>query len=153
MLVVSPQKLGQHFLADAGWRARIAQCIGAGAEPAGRTPSDAVWLEIGAGHGEMTRELAPGAARVVAVEVDPRLADHLRGLARELPNVVVVAGDVLALDLDQLLPGRVCRVYGNLPYYITSPILRRLFEHADRDRKSTRLNSSHIQKSRMPSSA
>src|SRR5262249_39179136 len=54
------------------------------------------------------------------------------GLAQELPNVEVIRGDVLALDLGRVIGPRRVRVYGNLPYYITSPILHRLFEHADR---------------------
>ncbi len=118
------QRLGQHFLADEGWRARIASAIGARA--------DDVWLEIGAGHGEMTRWLACRARRVIAVEVDPRLVQHLRSLARELANVEVVAGDALKLDLAHAAGQNRFKVYGNLPYYITSPILHRLFKHADR---------------------
>jgi 16S rRNA (adenine1518-N6/adenine1519-N6)-dimethyltransferase len=118
---MSPRRLGQHFLADASWRARILGLLGA-------RPED-VWLEIGAGHGEMTRELARAAARVVAIELDPPLVEMLRRLARELPNVEVVPGDILALDLTRILPAG-ARVYGNLPYYITSPILARLFQHA-----------------------
>jgi len=121
---VSPKRLGQHFLIDAGWRSHIANSLPAG--------PDTAWLEIGAGHGEMTRELARRAARVIAVELDLRLVERLRDLAGELPNLEVVAGDVLALDLECILSSGRFRVYGNLPYYITSPILRRLFEHAHR---------------------
>ena len=121
---MSPKRLGQHFLIDAGWRSRIANSLPAG--------PDTAWLEIGAGHGEMTRELARRAARVIAVELDLRLVERLRDLAGELPNLEVVAGDVLALDLERILSSGRFRVYGNLPYYITSPILRRLFEHAHR---------------------
>ena len=120
---MSPRRLGQHFLADASWRTRILGLLGA-------RPED-VWLEIGAGHGEMTRELARAAARVVAIELDPPLVEALRRLARELPSVEVVPGDILALDLARILTAG-ARVYGNLPYYITSPILARLFQHADR---------------------
>lgn len=80
----------------------------------------------------MTRELARRTARVIAVELDPRLVERLRSLASELGNLEVVAGDVLALDLGSILGSGRFRVYGNLPYYITSPILRRLFEHAHR---------------------
>jgi 16S rRNA (adenine1518-N6/adenine1519-N6)-dimethyltransferase len=119
-----PRRLGQHFLADAGWRARILAALG--------LRPDQAWLEIGAGHGEMTRELARAVRRVVAVELDPPLIERLRGLARELPNVEVVAGDFLALDLPLPPAGERWRVYGNLPYYITSPILRRLFGYAGR---------------------
>ncbi len=121
---MSRQRLGQHFLADAGWRARIAETL--------RARADDVWLEVGAGHGEMTAELARRAARVVAVEVDPQLLEPLQHLARQLPNIEVVAGDILELDLARLAGARRLKVYGNLPYYITSPILQRLFEHAER---------------------
>jgi 16S rRNA (adenine1518-N6/adenine1519-N6)-dimethyltransferase len=79
----------------------------------------------------MTQDLARAAGRVIAIEVDPRLVESLRRLAREQPNIEVAAGDVLALDLPALAGGRF-QVYGNLPYYITSPILRRLFDSADR---------------------
>jgi len=118
---MSPRRLGQHFLAAAGWRARILRTLGAG-------PRD-TWLEIGAGHGEMTRELAQAAGRVVAVELDPPLVAQLRRLAREEPKIEVAAGDVLQLNLGDLAGARF-KVYGNLPYYITSPILERLFQFA-----------------------
>ncbi|HJY86634.1 MAG TPA: 16S rRNA (adenine(1518)-N(6)/adenine(1519)-N(6))-dimethyltransferase RsmA [Candidatus Acidoferrales bacterium] len=118
------QHLGQHFLADAGWRERITNALRASAAD--------VWLEIGAGHGEMTAVLARRSAKVIAVEMDLRLLERLLGLAQELPNVEVIRGDVLALDLGRVIGPRRVRVYGNLPYYITSPILHRLFEHADR---------------------
>ncbi len=118
------QRLGQHFLADVGWRARIVETLGA--------VSQDVWLEIGAGHGEMTAELARRAGRVVAVELDARLLERLHSLAREFPNVEIIAGDVLELDLASLAGAHRFKVYGNLPYYITSPILHRLFERADR---------------------
>jgi len=121
---MTPQRLGQHFLADAGWRARILRALAI-------RPGD-VWVEIGAGHGEMTRELAGAAARVVAVEVDPRLVEALRKLARETRNIEVAPGDVMQLDLGALAGGSRFHVYGNLPYYITSPILHRLFQYADR---------------------
>ncbi len=118
-----PRKLGQHFLGDASWRARILRALGA-------RPQD-VWLEIGAGHGEMTRELAKNARRVVAVELDAPLVQALESLRGEFPHLEVAAGDVLALDLAQIVGEERFRVYGNLPYYITSPILHRLFEHAE----------------------
>jgi len=119
---MSPRRLGQHFLVDTGWRRHILSTL--------RVQPNEVWLEIGAGHGEMTQELARAAARVIAIELDPRLVESLRRLAREQPKIEVAAGDVLALDLPALAGGRF-QVYGNLPYYITSPILRRLFDNAD----------------------
>jgi len=123
---MSPERLGQHFLIE-GWRERVIAAVA--------PKPDAVWLEIGAGHGEMTSLLVSRARQVIAIELDPPLARRLAGTTASLANVRVVPGDVLALDLAALtsLPGgeRV-HVYGNLPYYITSPILHRLFEIADR---------------------
>ena len=120
---MSPEKLGQHFLTDASWQERIARAI---------RIDDGVWVEIGAGHGEMTTRLAQRARRVIAVELDPRLARRLREVTAPCGNVEVVESDVMALDFDQLVGEKRFSVYGNLPYYITSPILHRLFESADR---------------------
>jgi 16S rRNA (adenine1518-N6/adenine1519-N6)-dimethyltransferase len=119
---MSPRRLGQHFLADAAWRERILSHL--------RPRRGETWLEIGAGHGEMTRELARRARRVVAVEMDPPLVEALCRLSAELPNLEVAAGDVLQQDIVQLARGETVHVYGSLPYYITSPILRLLFAHA-----------------------
>lgn len=127
------QRLGQHFLTDASWRARIARAIGI--DPSTQCASSNAqnpWLEIGAGHGEMTRLLAATGVPVYAVELDPLLQQRLLDLPGEHPHVQVIAADILKLDLSEIAPGARLRVYGNLPYYITSPILHRLFEFADR---------------------
>lgn len=113
---MSPRRLGQHFLANADWRARIIDQLA----PA----KDQVWLEIGAGRGEMTRDLAARAKHVLAIELDPALAETLRERTAGLP-VKIVQGDILSLDLVELAGPRFC-VYGSLPYYITSPIVRKL---------------------------
>ena len=118
------QRLGQHFLADSNWRERIA-CSVFGFST--RTSDNGVWIEIGAGHGEMTALLARKADRIVAVELDEKLLPGLREVANQLGNVTIAAGDVLTLDLGTLAEGRNFRVYGNIPYYITSPIVHRLF--------------------------
>jgi 16S rRNA (adenine1518-N6/adenine1519-N6)-dimethyltransferase len=91
-----------------------------------------VWVEIGAGHGEMTTRLAQHASEVFAIELDRRLARRLREVTAPSKNVEVVESDVMAVDFEKLTGGQRFSVYGNLPYYITSPILHRLFEHADR---------------------
>ena len=117
--------MGQHFLGDAAWRQRILKILAPGANE--------TWVEIGAGHGEMTQMLAADRRRVVAIEADSRLAEDLRQKAssypRDWPNVEIVSRDVLTVDLHELASGSF-RVYGNLPYYITSPILHHLFEYA-----------------------
>jgi 16S rRNA (adenine1518-N6/adenine1519-N6)-dimethyltransferase len=120
---VSPEKLGQHFLTDASWQERIARAIHIG---------EGIWVEIGAGHGEMTSRLARNASRVIAIELDRSLATRLREVTAQMENVAVVESDVLAVDFGALTNGARFSVYGSLPYYITSPILHRLFEHADR---------------------
>ena len=83
----------------------------------------------------MTQYLAPRAAHLVAIETDAGLALRLRekiaAESAQLSHTEVVTGDVLRQNIGALVPGRF-RVYGNLPYYITSPILHHLFEFADR---------------------
>lgn len=122
------QRLGQHFLSAPGWQERIFKTLPHG--------MDDVWVEIGAGHGEMTRHLARNARRVIAIERDPALAAQLQENVRanpdEWPGVEIVSADVLTLDLAKLAGGERFRVYGNLPYYITSPILHQLFGYACR---------------------
>jgi 16S rRNA (adenine1518-N6/adenine1519-N6)-dimethyltransferase len=120
---MSPEKLGQHFLTDASWQERIARAA---------RMDDGVWVEIGAGHGEMTTRLAQRARKVFAVELDSRLARRVREVTAPLKNVEIIESDVMAVDFEKLTGGERFSVYGNLPYYITSPILHRLFEHSER---------------------
>jgi 16S rRNA (adenine1518-N6/adenine1519-N6)-dimethyltransferase len=128
------QRLGQHFLYDAGWREKIARAVHVSRYSDKRPLSDEephCWIEIGAGHGEMTEFLAATGAPVYAVELDPPLIAHLQQLSRKFPNLSVVPGDVLETDLASIAAGRRIRLYGSLPYYITSPILHRFFAMAD----------------------
>jgi 16S rRNA (adenine1518-N6/adenine1519-N6)-dimethyltransferase len=129
------QRLGQHFLADAGWREQIARAIGVSSHspllpPPALDPSSC-WIEVGAGHGEMTEHLASAGAAVYAIELDLLLFGRLQRLTKKFPNLTVVHGDVLETDLAAIAGGRRIRLYGNLPYYITSPILHHLFTFAD----------------------
>jgi 16S rRNA (adenine1518-N6/adenine1519-N6)-dimethyltransferase len=129
------QRLGQHFLYDAGWREKIARAIRVSPhsdEPPAAGGKPYCWIEIGAGHGEMTEFLVATGAPIYAVELDPPLIAHLQRLSEKFPNLSVVPGDVLETDLASIAAGRRIRLYGNLPYYITSPILHRFFASADR---------------------
>ena len=126
------QRLGQHFLADLDWREQIARAIRVSPHSTVPLPRDDqhCWIEIGAGHGEMTRHLLAAGGPVTAIELDPGLTGGLGRLAKEFSRLRVVSGDILAADLSALASGRRIRVYGNLPYYITSPILHHLFTFA-----------------------
>lgn len=108
------RRLGQHFLFDRSILGRIAAaaCPGPGPEP--------LVLEIGPGPGGLTEALLPFASHLVAIELDPALAGALRVRFAEHPSVTFSEGDVLQTDLSQWGP---CIVCGNLPYYITSPIV------------------------------
>jgi len=78
----------------------------------------------------MTEYLAATGSPVYAVELDPPLVKRLGELAARFSNLTVVPGDVLKTDLAATAAGRRIKLYGNLPYYITSPILHRFFESA-----------------------
>jgi 16S rRNA (adenine1518-N6/adenine1519-N6)-dimethyltransferase len=86
---------------------------------------DQEFLEIGAGSGALTLPLAARARRVTAIELDGVLADRLQ--ARAPTNVTLVRGDALAVDLEALAPPG-SRLVGNLPYAISSPLLRRFLD-------------------------
>jgi 16S rRNA (adenine1518-N6/adenine1519-N6)-dimethyltransferase len=117
------QSLGQNFMVEANALARLV-------EAADLSPGDAV-LEIGAGLGALTAVLAERARRVVAVEIDGRFIAHLRGLFADTPGVEVVQADILEADIAALMGPDAgdYRVVANVPYYITSAILRHLLEN------------------------
>jgi len=107
------RRLGQHFL-RAGAVTKLVRVIA----PA---PGD-VFLEIGPGAGALTLPLAERSARVVAIELDAVLAERLRAQAPR--NVEVVTANALEADLRALVPAG-SRLVGNLPYYVSSPLMRR----------------------------
>jgi len=120
---LQPKKgLGQNFLVSEGALRRIVAA-------ADLEPGDVV-LEVGPGLGTLTRLLAQQAKRVIAVELDQRLVEILSQTLADFPNVKVVQGDILEMEpggpgkLSQLSPGY--KVVANLPYYITSAVLRHL---------------------------
>lgn len=78
----------------------------------------------------MTEHLAATGAPVYAVELDPPLVTKLEQLSTKFQNVTVLPGDALKTDLPAIAAGRRIKLYGNLPYYITSPLLRQFFDSA-----------------------
>ena len=118
------KSLGQNFLTDKNIIDRIIEGSGIG-------PEDLV-IEIGPGIGVITREAAQAAKKVIAVEIDTDLLPVLQYTLGDLDNVEVVNQDILKTDLKELIAdedfsGKV-RVIGNLPYYITTPIIMKLLE-------------------------
>jgi 16S rRNA (adenine1518-N6/adenine1519-N6)-dimethyltransferase len=129
-------KLGQNFLTDRNAAAKIVSALG--------DITQAVVVEIGPGKGALTGLLAGRAGRLIAIELDRMLATELRFKYSQDPSIEILEGDVTRIDfrtvlnrtigplndLRPLKPQR-ARVVGNLPYYITSDILLRLFEFHD----------------------
>ncbi len=127
-------KLGQHFLRDESAAQKVVEALG--------DVSQKTVLEIGPGTGVLTRRLVTRARRVIAIEFDKVLAAQLRMRFALATNVEIIEGDVLAIDFDTIFgpkPGNSrpgmeyspepAKVVGNLPYFITSDILLRLFRY------------------------
>ena len=111
------RRFGQHFLA----RQSVLERIAAAACP----EKGGTVVEIGPGRGALTSHLLSRAERVIAIEIDPVLVQYLRAEFRDEPRLTLIEADVLKADLEQW--GHVT-VTGNLPYYITSPILQKTLE-------------------------
>ena len=114
------RSLGQNFLVDPNLQRKIVAAL----EPG---PGDTI-IEIGPGQGALTQHLVGRAGRLVAVELDDRLAPDLAHRYRDEPHVRIVHADVLAWDPSDDLARPPIKVVGNIPYNITSPILFRLLD-------------------------
>ena len=116
--------LGQHFLIDR----EVLELITSAAE---LTPADVI-VEVGPGLGVLTRELAKKAGLVIAIELDNKLAALLKQTLASFNNVIIINDDVLKIEPGALLNQQKVRfpykVVANLPYYITSPVLRHFLE-------------------------
>lgn len=118
---ISPRKsLGQNFLVSENILQKIVQAAG--------VDSRSTVLEIGPGLGSLTRALAASAGRVTAVELDQNLVAVLENEFNEAQNVTIVHGDILQVSLEELNLSSGYLVVANIPYYITSAIIRRLLE-------------------------
>ncbi len=120
---LQPRKeLGQHFLSDPQLLDKIVQ--------AAELAADVTVLEVGPGPGMLTRQLARVAGRVVAVELDEMMVNLLQHELEHLSNVEIVRGDILNLSPPALIgsPPIPYAVVANLPFYITSAVIRHLLE-------------------------
>ena len=109
------KSLGQHFLTDRMILGRIAEALGA-------TGVETI-VEVGPGRGALTEHLLPRAGKLVAIEYDRALSTRLRERYARDPKVQIVEADVLAAPLAQLAGTDDFLLAGNVPYYITTPIL------------------------------
>ena len=121
------KKLGQNFLQDSSALEKIAH--------AAEIQADDCVLEIGAGLGSLTRYLAGSARKVAAVELDPDLIPPLKAVLTQHPNVHIIHGDILELSISDLIdqPGYIAAA--NIPYNITSAIIRHLLESLPKPRR------------------
>lgn len=114
------KSLGQNFLLDTSALEKVVA--------AGEIPADATVLEIGPGLGSLTRYLARAAAHVVAVELDANLIPALREVLAGEENVTIIHGDILQQEMNDLISDPGYQVVANIPYYITSAVIRHLLE-------------------------
>jgi 16S rRNA (adenine1518-N6/adenine1519-N6)-dimethyltransferase len=114
------KKLGQNFLID---EAIVQEIVHAADIQEGETV-----LEVGPGIGTLTQGLAEAKANVVAVELDNRLPEVLAKTLEGYDNVRIVHGDILKVNIPELVEGKNFKVVANLPYYITTPIIMALLE-------------------------
>ena len=123
--LIPRKKWGQHFLADRNILKKVVKTAGIEKED--------VVLEVGPGLGEMTQALAHEAKKVIAVEIDARLVEILRNKLADIPNVEILQGDILKLDLRKRLGSekRPVKVVANLPYQISTPLLFHFIDSKD----------------------
>lgn len=125
---IKPKKsLGQNFLIEPAGLNKVI-------EAADLTSTDEV-LEIGAGLGSLTYLLAQSAKQVTAVEIDRAMLAPLREALAEFTNISIIEGDILELKPDELMQAQDYVVVANIPYYISSAIIRHLMEAQHRPKR------------------
>lgn len=125
---LTPSKgLGQNFLVDDEILSEIVRIA--------EIPADSTVLEIGPGLGGLTRYLAEAADDVVAVELDRRMIPPLKEVLQEYDHVRIIQGDILEIDPDSLIADSAYSVVANIPYYITSAVIRHLLNAKTKPRR------------------
>ena len=114
------KRLGQNYLHDVRSIQKVVE--------AAELKREEHVLEVGSGIGNLTLELAKEAAKVWAVEIDGRFRQLLQDTLANAPNVELIIGDALTIELEGLAGGSPFKVAGNIPYQITSALLRRFLE-------------------------
>ena len=123
--LIPRKKWGQHFLADKNILKKVIKTA--------EIEKEDVVLEVGPGLGGMTQALAHEAKKVIAVEIDARLAEILRNKLADTPNVEIIRSDILKFDVRKHLGSgkRPVKVVANLPYQISTPLLFHFIESRD----------------------
>ncbi|MCX5706374.1 MAG: 16S rRNA (adenine(1518)-N(6)/adenine(1519)-N(6))-dimethyltransferase RsmA [Candidatus Omnitrophica bacterium] len=124
MRIQPKKRLGQNFLIDQNIQRKIIRELDL-------LPSDIV-LEIGPGRGRLTSLIAPQVEKVYAIEVDKRLCLILNQRFKDTPDVSIINQDILKFDLTYLKLKPKIKVFGNIPYYISSPIIEHLIKYRGR---------------------
>ena len=115
------KRWGQNFLIDKNLKDKILRKLELGAE-------DTV-IEIGPGFGELTLDLARRAKNVFAIEKDKKIVSILKDMLELFPNVTLIEKDFLDVDIKEIARRKKIIIYGNIPYYITSPLIEKLFDN------------------------
>ena len=116
------KRFGENYLIDGNIKDKIIReaCLS----------EDDVVLEIGPGLGALTIDLAKSGAKVFAVEKDRKACEALRDLiSADFPNLEITNGDILKFDLGGVGLGKKIKVVGNLPYYITTPVIEYIIQN------------------------
>ena len=119
-LVYPSKGLGQNFLIDKSVLKKIIKA-------AELTKKDVI-LEIGPGIGNLTRELAHKAKRIIAVEKDPKLARILKETLKEFKNIQIIQGDILKIQDTRYKIQDTYKIVANLPFYIAAPVIRKFLQ-------------------------
>jgi 16S rRNA (adenine1518-N6/adenine1519-N6)-dimethyltransferase len=129
MIIKAKKSLGQNFLKDDAVLQRIVENA--------KLSADDVVIEIGPGHGALTELLVQKCKKVIAIELDDRLIEILQNKFKDTGNVEIIHDDILKINLPELISNKLTKlkakeanykVVANLPYYITSPIIRLFLE-------------------------